>query len=164
MIGINVANEYLTITSIVVTVISIVMTVVSIWQACRAYRYAKQAKKYKDEAFFLVDVLKLDDLCSRFRVESRMFQEKTRLKQWYKGVDINTIISPYASVISDLGEIYHLINKDLHFEEKVNSLNHTIQRIGVGRFEEVSGAHTLILEITNILQQEIVRNKQKVNT
>ena len=163
MIDINSINISLTIISIVATFISIVLTGISIWQACRADRYAKQAKKYKEEAFFLVDVLNLDDLCSRFQVESRIFQEKTRSKQWYKGIDINTIISPYTSTIIGFGKIYHLVNNSNELKMKVNSLDSIIQRIGGGEFEQVSGVHTLILEITNILQQAIVHNKEKVN-
>ncbi len=104
----------------ILTALSIVASVVSIWNA-------KKAKQYKDATLLLCDVLKLEGVYTEFTIESKVFQDKTRGDQWNKGVEANSIISPYAETISKVGEIYHLMEDAEELKRKVHSLNDIVQ-------------------------------------
>lgn len=150
MILMDYINYFLTFLSIVASVVSI--------------RHAKQAKQYRDAALLLCDVLNLEGLYTRFTIESKIFQDKTRGDQWYKGVEANLIISPYTEVIYKFGEIYHLIKDPEELKSKVCSLNDIVQDFEKVEYQQKKCTRTLIFEITNILQQAIVYNKRKVSS
>ena len=101
--------------NIILTSISIVVTIVSIFLSIWASSSAKKAKQYKEEVLEFRDVLNLEGLLSGFLTESKYFLDKTRDNNWYKGVDVTSIISPFKQVLFSFGNSYHLIsNTSVH--------------------------------------------------
>lgn len=155
MTDIDIFNIILTSISIVVTIISIIL---SIW----AFRSAKKAKQYKEEVLQFRDVLNLEGLLSRFLIESKYFLDKTRDINWYKGVDVTPIISPFREVLFSFGKSYHLINNYIIIKDKVHELNEIVQNYDKANSFQRSKANSFIMEIADILQQELHNNKVKI--
>lgn len=86
----------------ILTGISIIATGISIIYSCKASKSAKLARQYKEETLHLREVLDLENLSSKFLAESKYFLDKTRSKDWYRGIDVNYIISPFKEVLSSL--------------------------------------------------------------
>ena len=139
---------------------SIIVTVISIVFSRSSAKAAKEAKQYKKDALLVRDMFDLEGLHSRFQIGSRLFQEKTRSSQWNKGIDPNTIISPYTEVLLSFGRIYHLVKEPETLKERVHSLNKIVNSYDKRNKEQLND---LIIEITDILQQEIVRNRNNIN-
>ena len=114
-------------TNMALTIVSIVVTIVSVVCSILASNSAKDAKQYKEETLQLRDTFDLERLLSRFQVESKYFQNNTRKRDWYKGIDINLVISSFSDVLSDFGNVYHLVGDSKGLKEKVHSLNEIIQ-------------------------------------
>ena len=147
MIHIDRLNIFLTIASIVVTLISIGF---SIW----AYRSAKKAEQYKSDVLKIKDSLTIEGLLSKFQTESKYFQNNTRDKNWYRGKDINSIISPFKDVLSAFGGSYHLISEPEILRTKVRQLDSIVNTYDKATSDQKSLVNTLIMEITEILQSE----------
>ena len=144
--------------NLILTIISIIATIVSIVYSFKASVSAKLAKQYKEETLHLREVLDLESLLSRFLSESKYFLDKTRNKDWYRGIDINYIISPFKDVLSSFGKLYHLIEAKDDLKNKVHTLNHLIQTYDRATTSQKTTVNSLILEIGEILQQEIHNN------
>lgn len=107
----------------------------------------------------MLDTLSLVDFVAKFKVESVSFLEKTRMSQWYKGIDSSSIISPFKRVLSSFGGIYNLVNTPEELKKKVHRLNEIIQFYDSAKKEEKTEANGLIIEITEILEQGVVHNR-----
>ena len=105
-----------------------------------------------------MEVLDLENLSSKFLAESKYFLDKTRSKDWYRGIDVNYIISPFKEVLSSFGKLYHLVNVEDNLKYKVHTLNDMIQTYDRAKASQKSTVNSLILEIGEILQQEIHNN------
>ena len=99
--------------NMILTGISIIATGISIIYSCKASKSAKLARQYKEETLHLREVLDLENLSSKFLAESKYFLDKTRSKDWYRGIDVNYIISPFKEVLSSFGKLYHFISVPL---------------------------------------------------
>jgi hypothetical protein len=150
-------NLLLTIVSIIVTLISIVF---SIW----SFLSARKAEQYKEETLQLRDTFDLERLLGTFQSKSRTFQEMTREKSWYKGIDPNHIISPFKEVLSSFGRIYYLISeKDREtLKKKVHDLDQIVFDYDKAKYTDKKKVNVLIREITDILHNEIHSNTVKV--
>ena len=142
----------------ILTGISIIATGISIIYSCKASKSAKLARQYKEETLHLRDVLDLESLLSRFLAESKYFSDKTRNKDWYRGIDVNYIISPFKDVLSSFGKLYHLVEAKDDLKNKVHILNDLIQTYDRATVSQKTRVNLLILEIGEILQQEIHKN------
>lgn len=162
MINIGNLNLVLTIFSIVATSISIVATIISIVYSIRASKSAKNAKQYKEETIQLKGTFDMETLLGRFQTESKYFLEKTRKTDWYKGVDINPIISPFKEVLSSFGRLYHLARTADNLKNKVHELDSLVQTYDQAKTPQKRRANDLILEIIEILQQEIHNNTKEI--
>lgn len=140
--------------SICVTIISIGF---SIWSFCSA----KKAKQYKEETLQFKENIDLKGFLSRFQMESRYFLEKTRNRDWYKGIDVNTVISPFKDVLLNFGQWYHLVKESDVLKKKVYELNDIIQTYDKATSSNKKRVNILIMEITDILQQGIHSNIDK---
>lgn len=150
--------------NIILTGISILVTLVSIGFSIWAFNSAKKAEQYKEETLQLRDTFDLEGLLSRFQTESKYFFNNTRRKDWYKGIDINSIISPFKEVLSTFGRIYHLISeKDREtLKKKVHDLDQIVFDYDKAKYTDKKKVNVLIREITDILHNEIHSNTVKV--
>lgn len=139
----------------ILSTLSIIAAVVSICQAQRA-------KQYKEATLLLCDILDLEGMYTKFTVESRVFLDKTRDDQWYKGIGASPIISPYKEIISKFGGIYHLMKDPEELKKKVRSLNDIIENYDKAGCRKKKEANTLIFEITETLLVELKSNRKKV--
>ncbi len=146
----------------VLTLISVVVTIVSIFFSIWAFSSAKKAKQYKEEVMEFRDVLNLEGLLNRFFIESKYFLNKTRDNNWFKGVDVTSIISPFREVLFSFGKSYHLISNYTTIKDKVHELNEMVQNYDKASSLQRKRANNLILEIADILQQELHKNKVKI--
>lgn len=97
MMSIDYLNNLLTIISIIVTIISVICSI-------SASRSAKAAKQYKEETLQLKDTFDLERILGRFQIGSKHFQNHTRKNDWYKGIDVNTVISLLQTFYQTLGK------------------------------------------------------------
>lgn len=146
----------------VLTLISVVVTIVSIFFSIWAFSSAKKAKQYKEEVMEFRDVLNLEGLLNRFFIESKYFLNKTRDNNWFKGVDVTSIISPFREVLFSFGKSYHLISNYTTIKDKVHELNEMVQKYDKASSLQRKRANNLILGIADILQQELHKNKVKI--
>lgn len=55
----------------------------------------------------LKDTMDLKSLNSYFIIESQHFLKQTRSSDWFRGIDVNTVTSPFASVLMSFSASYH---------------------------------------------------------
>lgn len=146
--------------NLICTILSLLFSGISLYQA-------KQAKQYKEETLHLRDTFDLENLLGRFIIESKYFLDGTREKEWYKGQGadkINSIISPFQQILSSFGSLYHLISytNQVEVKYKVRELNSIVNRYDRAKEKDIKKTNNLILEITEILQDEVHSNKNKI--
>lgn len=146
--SINNVDIFMTALSIFVTIVSIGC---SIWSFCSA----KKSKKYKEGILILKDTLDLRSLLSQFLSESEHFMEKTRNKEWYRGIDVNVIISPLSRNLMLFGSIYHLISDSSNLKLKVHKLQNNIQHYDTASDFVRAETNDLITDIVDILHSVI---------
>lgn len=108
------------------------------------------------------DTLDLEGFTSKFETESDHFLDKTRPRDWYRGVDVNAIISPFKSVINSFGQYYHMITEADALRRKVHELNSIVGHYDRATGEQQGKVTDQILEILDILQDEVRRNKEGI--
>lgn len=155
MMNMEQLNNILTIVSVIVTIISIACSILS-------YCSAKDAKQYKEETLQLRNTFDLERFLGRYQVEAKYFQNNTRKTDWYKGVDVNTIISPFTEILSEFGNVYNLMDNPEQLRCKVHSLNEIVQIYSSVNSDKKKEACALIIDITESLQHEVHRNKNKI--
>ncbi len=148
-------NMWLTIISIVVTAISVGCT---IW----SFRSAKKANQYKKEILRLKETMDMEGLLGKFLIESKYFQDRTRSEEWYRGIDANSIISPFVEVLHYFGSIYHLTKEPEILRQKVHRLDVIVQDYTNAKYKLRKESRELIIDITDMLQSEMHRNTDKV--
>lgn len=99
------------------------------------------------------DTFDLERLLGRFQIESKHFQNNTRKSDWYKVIDINTVISPFTDILSDFGKIYHLMGDCSLLKSKVHSLNEIVQTYPSAKNAQKKEVTSLIIEITEFLHK-----------
>lgn len=136
--------------NLIFTIISIVATIFSI---C----YAKKSKQYKEEAKEVVSFFNLFKLYEDFKSKSSMFLNNTRSKNWYKGKDAQSIISPFRDSLLSFAELYPLMQKEdaNNLKNKVNKLHKIVQKYEISKQKEKDEACELIFDINNIFYAEI---------
>ncbi|MBQ5594181.1 MAG: hypothetical protein IIU78_00575 [Alistipes sp.] len=144
------------------TVVSIVVTIASIGCSIWAFISAKNAKHYKEETLQLKETFDMETLLGRFQTESKYFLDKTRKNDWYKGADINPIISPFKEVLSSFGRLYHLAKNPNNLKDKVHELNSIVETYDKAKYKQKARANELILDIIEILQHEIHNNTKAI--
>lgn len=143
------------------TIVSIVVTLISIGASILSFRSAKCAKKYKDDAMCVMDTLDLKSITNSYYTESSRFQSQTRKPNWFKGTDVNVIISPFSDILTKLGELYPLLEDSQELENKVSTLYGHIQQYDRATEAIRKDCANLIIEIANILQVAV---RSKIST
>ncbi|MEE1112628.1 MAG: hypothetical protein UH077_05525 [Bacteroidales bacterium] len=86
-----------------------------------------------------------------------MFLNNTRSKNWYKGKDAQSIISPFRDSLLSFAELYPLMQKEdaNNLKNKVNKLHKIVQKYEISKQKEKDEACELIFDINNIFYAEI---------
>lgn len=137
------------------TVVSIIVTIISIRSSIWSFRSAKNAEAYKKDVQKVMQTLGLKSITESYYIESSRFQAQTRKADWFKGIDVNTIISPFSDVLAKLGAVYPILNDPQGIKTKVNVLYRHIQQYDKATESTRKDYTNLIIEITNIFQSEI---------
>lgn len=140
--------------NLIITFISIVATCVSIYYSCQSRKEAKNAERYRNEAFLLKESMTLEEITGRFISESNHFLESTRKSNWYKGIDVNSVITPLSNTLNAFDSIYHLLS-DTDIQSKVKTLHGNIQHYYKANAVVRKETEAIIFDISTMLQQEI---------
>ena len=146
----------------IIDIISISVTLISIGFSVWAFRSAKKAQQYKADVLLIKESLNVESLLCKFQTESKYFLNSTRVNDWYKGIDINSIISPFKDVLSCFGALYHQIKEPEKLKEKVHELDSIVDTYTKATRDQRKQVNSLIMEITEILQSESHSNTIKV--
>ncbi len=146
----------------ILTLISVIVTVISIASSIWSFRSAKSARAINNEVIHAQNTLELKSFVDKFEHEISLFQDQTRKRQWDKGREINTIISPFSDVLKDMGK-YYLLFEDVHtLEMKVNKLYAYVQQFDRISRKEKNESYYLVLEISNILHARVQEKTSEV--
>ena len=140
--------------NLITTIISIIATGVSIYYSYQSSKEAKNAERYRNEAFLLKESMTLEEITGRFISESNHFIEATRKSDWYRGKDINAVITPLSNTLNAFGSIYHLLS-DADIQSKVKTLHGNIQHYYNCKSDVRKETEAIIFDISTMLQQEI---------
>ena len=110
----------------------------------------------------LKDTMDLKSLNSNFMIESQHFLKQTRSSDWFRGIDVNTVTSPFTSVLMSFGASYHLMNNGESMKAKVHKLINQVQFYETLDFKAKKQCLNLILEITDMLQDEVQKCTKKI--
>lgn len=148
--------------NLVLTIISLAVTIISIYCSVLSFKSAKKAKQYKTEVCLLKDTIDLKSLTSNFMVESQHFLKQTRSSDWFRGVDVNAVTSPFVSVLMSFGISYHLMDKGEDLKVKVHKLTCQVQVYETLDFKSKKRCQDLIFEIAETLQEEVQKSANKI--
>ena len=143
--------------NLILTIVSIVVTVISIFCSVLSFKSAKKAKQYKTEACMLKDTIDLKSLTSNFIVESQHFLKLTRTSDWFRGIDVNTVTSPFISVLMSFASSYHLMSNS-----EVHKLTCQVQDYEKLDFKSKKKCQDLIFEIAETMQEEVQKSAKKI--
>lgn len=101
------------------TIISIIVTIISIIFSCISIQNAKKAKQYKDEVINLKDAIEIKGITETFKEARLKFLQETRSDDWFRGKDINMVISPMESTLAKLGAVYPLMHDSQKLKDAV---------------------------------------------
>lgn len=110
----------------------------------------------------LKDTMDLKSLNSNFMIESQHFLKQTRSSDCFRGIDVNTVTSPFASVLMSFSASYHLMNNGEAMKAKVHKLINQVQFYETLDFKAKKQSLNLILEITDMLQDEVQNCTKKI--
>lgn len=148
--------------NLVLTIVSIVVTSISVVCSISSFRSAKKARQYKEETSTLKDTMDLKSLTSNFMTESQHFLKQTRSSDWFKGIDVNTVISPFTSVLMSFGASYHLMCNSEEIKYKVHKISSQVQYYQALDFKSKKRCQDLILELVELLQEEVQNSTKKI--
>lgn len=75
----------------------------------------------------LKDTIDLKSLTSNFIVESQHFLKLTRSSDWFRGIDVSTVTSPFISVLMSFASSFHLMSNCEEIKFKVHKLTCQVQ-------------------------------------
>lgn len=148
--------------NLIFTIVSIVVTVISIFCSVLSFKSAKKAKQYKTEACMLKDTIDLKSLTSNFIVESQHFLKLTRSSDWFRGIDVSTVTSPFISVLMSFASSFHLMSNSEEIKFKVHKLTCQVQDYEKLDFKSKKKCQDLIFEIAETMQEEVQKSATKI--
>ena len=110
----------------------------------------------------LKDTMDLKSLTSNFMIESQHFLKLTHSSDWFRGIDVNTVTSPFTSVLMSFGASYHLMNNGEAMKPKVRKLTSQVQVYETLDSKAKKKCQDLIFEISDLLQEEIQKCTKKI--
>ena len=110
------------------TIASTVFTVISIICSIISFRNAKKARQYKDEVVVFNDTIEIKGVLETFKEVRLKFIQETRTDDWYKGKDVNPVISPLEGVLAKIAVVYPIMEDPSVLKEKVKAVSTEIVR------------------------------------
>lgn len=140
----------------ILTIISIITTIISILCFISSRKSAKTAKNYMQEAVLLKGTIDLKTLAYKFDYASNIFQKRTLARDWYRGLDVTHVISPFLEVLKIFSTAYGQFRQNT---EGVKSKVHALYEL-VRQYDRASGGErkecsSLILDLSDILNQQV---------
>lgn len=110
----------------------------------------------------LKDTIDLKSLTSNFIVESQHFLKLTRSSDWFRGIDVSTVTSPFISVLMSFASSFHLISNSEEIKFKVHKLTCQVQDYKKLDFKSKKKCQDLIFEIAETMQEEVQKSATKI--
>lgn len=104
----------------------------------------------------------MEALLGKFMIESKYFQDRTRTEEWFRGIDANSIITPFVEVLHSFGRIYHLTKNPEVLKLKVHRLNEIVQDYTNAKSKLRKESRELIIDITDMIQSDMHRNTNRI--
>lgn len=139
---------WLTIISALLTLISIVCSVISI-------RNAKRARDNKNEVINLKNAIEVKEIAEKYKEAHLKFLQDTRGDNWYKGKNINSVVSPLEDVLATFASVYPLMNDSSDLKRLVNRVLSDISQFDKCSKEEKKNTYTFMGDIENMIQEEL---------
>lgn len=136
---------WLTIISIISTVVSIIFAIVSICQA-------KKAWQYKEEVINVKDAMEIKAISETYKDARLKFLQETRADDWYKGKDVNPIISPMESALARIDSVFPLMKDSVPLKDMVNEVSSVIRQFDKSTKVSKRKTYDTLGEIGQILQ------------
>lgn len=145
----EVANNILTIISIITTIISILCFISS-------RQSAKTVKDYMQKAVLLKDTIDLKAFAYKFNYASTVFQNRTLARDWYRGLDVTHVISPFLEVLKSFSTVYGQFGENTQsVKSKVHALYELVRQYDRASGGERKECSSLILDLSDILNQQV---------
>lgn len=145
---------WLTIISCFLTLISIVCTVISIVNA-------RDAKQYKESVVNLTNAIEIGKLTEKYKDAHLSFLRDTRPENWFKGKNINSIIAPMESVLTEIAIVYPLMDDPDSLRSLVNSASARIRKFDECNKDDRKDTFAYLGEIDNRLHAFLFRQTEK---
>lgn len=110
----------------------------------------------------LKDTIDLKSLTSNYIAESQHFLKLTRSSDWFRGIDVNTVTSPFISVLMSFASSYHLMSNSEDIKVKVHKLTCQVQDYEKLDFKSKKKCQDLIFEIAKTMQEEVQKSAKKI--
>lgn len=143
------------------TIISILLTAVSIVFSCISIHNAKKAKQYKDELISLNAAIEIKGISETFKEMRLKFLQETRLDEWFRGKDVNTVISPMESTLAKLDAVYPLMNDAQKLKDAVKTVTKHLRQFDKCTKSEKRSTYDALENIGEILPDLL--HKQTAN-
>ena len=147
-------NMWLTVISSVVTVVSIICTIISILSA-------KKAGDYKDEVIRLKDAIEFKGLAEKYKDIHLRFLQETRADNWFKGKNVNLVVSPMESILASIPSVYPLMSDSYSLKTLVKNVSSSIGQFDKRSTDDRKKTFADLVEIENILQDELHKRSAK---
>ncbi len=134
------------------TIISSILTAVSIVFSCISMHNAKKAKQYKDEVINLKDAIEIKGVSEIFKEARLKFLQETRMDEWYRGKDVNTVISPMESTLAKLDAVYPLMNDAQKLKDAVKTATKHLRQFDKCTKSEKRSTYDALENIGELLQ------------
>lgn len=108
----------------------------------------------------LKDTIDLKSLTSNFIVESQHFLKLTRSSDWFRGIDVSTVTSPFISVLMSFASSFHLMSNCEEIKFKVHKLTCQVQDYEKLDFKSKKKCQDLILKLQKRCKKRC-RNQQR---
>lgn len=145
---------WLTIISIICTVVSIIFAIVSICQA-------KKAWQYKEEVINVKDAMEIKAISETYKDARLKFLQETRADDWYKGKDVNPIISPMESALARIDSVFPLMKDSVPLKDMVNEVSSVIRQFDKCTKTSKRKAYDTLGEIGQLLQDVLHSQTKK---
>lgn len=145
---------WLTIVSCFFTLVSIICTIISIVNA-------NNAKRYKEDVVNLTKAIEIKGLTTKYKEARLAFLRETRSDNWYKGKNVNAIITPMESILSDIAPVYPLMDDSESLQSLVKTVSARIRKFDECNKDDRKDTFAYLGEIENRLHDTLYKQTEK---
>ena len=138
---------WLTLISTLATIISIICSIISIINA-------KKAKEYKEQVVNMKNAIKINEILEKYKQTRLQFFKETRSSDWYRGKDINLIISPMENILAETNSVLPMMKKTEDLKGKIILVTSEIRQFDKCVRKKKKEICDTLIEIEQILQSE----------